>query len=62
VTDALAKFLDELRAAGAIAEDGRAWLPDDAFSDGHHAVRAWSDRYTRKVTSEVVLPAVRTQR
>jgi hypothetical protein len=54
----LATFLTELRSSGAVAEDGRAWLPDAAFSDGHHAVRTWSDAYTRKVTSEVVLPAV----
>jgi hypothetical protein len=59
VNQELATFLDELRAGGAIAEDGRAWLPDEAFSDGHHAVRTWSDEYTRKVTREVVLPAVR---
>jgi hypothetical protein len=59
VNQELATFLNELRAGGVIAEDGRAWLPDEAFSDGHHAVRAWSDGYTRKVTQEVVLPAVR---
>jgi hypothetical protein len=58
----LEKFLDELRDDGVVAEDGRAWLPDDAFSDGHHAVRAWSDRYTREVTSRVVLQAVRPKR
>jgi len=55
----LAAFLDELRAAGAAAEDGRAWLPDEAFADGHHAIQAWADEYTRTVTREVVLPAVR---
>jgi hypothetical protein len=55
----LAAFLAELRAGGVIAEDGRAWLPDEAFSDGHHAVRTWSDRYTERVTGEVVLPAIR---
>jgi hypothetical protein len=55
----LADFLNELRAAGAVVEDGRAWLPDEAFADGHHAVQAWADEYTRMVTREVVLPAVR---
>jgi hypothetical protein len=55
----LAAFLDELRAAGAVAADGRAWLPDEAFSDGHHAVRTWADEYTRTVTRQVVLPAIR---
>jgi hypothetical protein len=55
----LTDFLTELRASGAVAEDGRAWLPDEAFADGHHAVQAWADEYTRTVTREVVLPAVR---
>lgn len=55
----LAAFLAELRETGAVAKDGRAWLPDEAFSDGHHAVRSWADEYTRTVTREVVLPAVR---
>ena len=55
----LAAFLIELRTSGAIVEDGRAWLPDEAFSDGHHAVRTWADEYTRKVTREVVVPAIK---
>lgn len=58
VDQELAAFLAELRSAGAVVADGRAWLPDEAFSDGHHAVRSWSDEYTRVVTREVVLPAV----
>jgi hypothetical protein len=59
VNAGLAAYLDELRSTGVIAEDGRSWLPDEAFSDGHHAVRTWSDEYTRTVTREVVIPAVR---
>src|SRR5262249_55044454 len=55
----LADFLIDLRASGAVAEDGRAWLPDEAFADGHHAVQTWADEYTQTVTREVVLPAVR---
>jgi hypothetical protein len=59
VNVALTLFLDELRSTGAIVADGRAWLPDEAFSDGHHPVRTWSDEYSRKVSREVVVPAVR---
>ncbi len=59
VNEELAAFLNELRAAGAVVQDGRAWLPDEAFADGHHAVQPWADEYTRMVTREVVLPAVR---
>ncbi|HEX3150581.1 MAG TPA: hypothetical protein VHR66_21065 [Gemmataceae bacterium] len=57
----LAAFLNELRSTGAIVADGRTWLPDEAFSDGHHPVRAWSDEYSRKVTRAVVVPAVRSK-
>jgi hypothetical protein len=56
----LQAFLKEL-AAKAIVADGRSWLPDVAFSDGHHAVRAWSGEYTRQVTKAVVIPALRKQ-
>ncbi|MSR52951.1 MAG: hypothetical protein EXS09_06625 [Gemmataceae bacterium] len=52
-------FVEELKSRGIIVEDGRAWLPDEAFSDGHHAVRTWADEYTRRVTEAVVIPAVR---
>lgn len=51
-------FVTELQAKGLIVADGREWLPDEAFSDGHHAVRSWADAYTRKVTEAVVLPAI----
>lgn len=59
VNAGLAAYLDELRTGGVVAEDGRGWLPDEAFSDGHHAVRTWADEYTRAVTRGVVVPAVR---
>jgi hypothetical protein len=58
VNAGLAAYLDELRQSGVIAEDGRTWLPDEAFSDGHHAVRTWADEYTRTVTRHVVVAAV----
>jgi hypothetical protein len=51
-------FVEELRAGGVVAADGRDWLPDEAYSDGHHVVRSWADEYTRRVTRAVVLPAV----
>lgn len=58
----LREFVDELRAAGAVVADGRDWLPDEAYSDGHHVVRLWADEYTRQVTRAVVVPAVRKAR
>lgn len=58
----LKAFLAELEGMGAIVADGREWLPDEAFHDGHHAVRSWADEYTRQVTRHVVLPAVERAR
>lgn len=51
-------FLEEFRSQGLVVADGRDWLPDEAFSDGHHAVRSWADGYTRRVTEAVVRPAL----
>ena len=51
-------FVEELKGRSLIVADGRDWLPDEAFSDGHHAVRSWADEYTRRVTEAVVIPAV----
>jgi len=56
---ALRTLLAELRVAGAVAVDGREWLPDEAFSDGHHAVRSWADGYTRQVVGKALLPVLR---
>jgi len=55
----LQSLLENLRGFGAWVVDGRTWLPDEAFVDGHHAVRSWSDEYTRQVTRQAVLPAMR---
>src|SRR5262245_26126683 len=55
----LQSLLDQSRVAGATAADGRTWLPDEAFIDGHHVVRSWSDEYSRQVTRKAVLPALR---
>ena len=54
----LQSLLKDLRTTGAFVVDGRSWLPDEAFIDGHHAARSWSDEYTRQVTRNAVLPAV----
>jgi hypothetical protein len=58
---ALRVLLGDLQATGAVAVDGREWLPDEAFSDGHHAVRSWADEYTRQVVEKALLPALRPQ-
>jgi hypothetical protein len=56
---ALRTLMAELQADGVVAVDGREWLPDEAFSDGHHAVRSWADAYTRHVVEQALLPALR---
>jgi hypothetical protein len=54
----LQSLLASLRTFGACVVDGRTWLPDEAFVDGHHSARSWSDEYTRQVTRKAVLPAL----
>lgn len=56
---ALRALVAELQASGVVVVDGREWLPDEAFSDGHHAVRSWADAYTRQVVEKALLPALR---
>jgi hypothetical protein len=55
----LQKYLSDLRDHNVIVADGRTWLPDVAFSDGHHVLRPWADEYTRRVVNSVVVPAVK---
>jgi hypothetical protein len=37
--------------------DGRAWLPDEDFIDGHHALLTGSERFTARFAREVLRPA-----
>lgn len=56
----LAAFLQELGSHGCWVADLRAALPDDAFHDGHHAVRDFAPAYTNAVVERVVLPVATT--
>lgn len=41
---------------GASFVDARAWLPDDAFTDGHHVTRAGQAAFTDRLGREVLVP------
>jgi hypothetical protein len=38
--------------------DCRNWLPDDAFTDGHHQLRRGAEAFTIRLTRDVILPWV----
>jgi hypothetical protein len=38
--------------------DARAWLPDDAFYDGHHVLHAGADMFTQRLAEDVLRPLV----
>jgi hypothetical protein len=59
LNDRLAAFLGELAHAGCCVADLRSALPDEAFHDGHHAVREFAPAYTQAVLEHVVLPLPR---
>jgi hypothetical protein len=46
------------RDYGVTVVDAREWLPDCAFSDGHHALPDWATRFTRRLGKEVLQPLV----
>jgi hypothetical protein len=39
--------------------DTREWLPDEAFADGHHVLRDWAPRFTKRLVREAVAGQVR---
>jgi hypothetical protein len=39
--------------------DARGWLPDDAFTDGHHQLRSGAEAFSDRLTREVVVPWAR---
>jgi hypothetical protein len=58
----LMRFLAGLTAEfGCTLTDARAWLPDDAFLDGHHLLRPGATVFTDRLTTELVLPFLRTR-
>lgn len=42
--------------------DARAWMPDDAFADGHHMFDVAAPTYTSRLVRELILPAIRERR
>lgn len=59
--DGLAGFAERLRREfGVPVLDTREWLPDEAFADSHHVVRAWARPYTERLAREAVAPALRS--
>src|SRR5262249_51204085 len=56
----LTAFLDQLRREfGVMAVDGRAWLPDEAFADGHDVTPPWAKPFTERLTREALVRALR---
>ena len=58
----LAAFLAGLTAEfGCPVTDARAWMPDDAFMDGHHLLRPHGEAFTDRLTAELILPFLRAR-
>lgn len=56
----LAQFVGEISSAHAVPViDARDWLPDEAFSDGHHVLPNGSKRFTARLATDVIRPFVR---
>jgi hypothetical protein len=58
---AATKKLIEIACDGADGRviDARAWLPDDAFADGHHMIHTAAPIYTKRLVEELILPAIK---
>jgi hypothetical protein len=55
VDDRLVAFLKGLDAP---LVDARGWMPDTAFSDGHHLMRPGAVTFTEKLAADVIAPAL----
>lgn len=59
-TARLYAFLGRLCAEhGCTLIDARAWLPDAAFTDGHHQLRSGAEAFSDRLTREAILPMLR---
>jgi hypothetical protein len=55
--DRLAEFEERLRREfGIRVLDARMWLPDEAFADSHHVLRAYAGPYTRRLAVDAIAP------
>jgi hypothetical protein len=58
----LAEFEERLRREfGIRVLDAREWLPDDAFADSHHVLRAYAGPYTRRLAVDAVVPELMSE-
>jgi hypothetical protein len=58
----LAAYVAELEHTWHVkVVDARSWVPDEAFSDGHHLFRRGGITFTRRLTAEVLQPLVEGQ-
>jgi hypothetical protein len=56
-------FLHRLCAAyGCGLIDARTWLPDAAFTDGHHALRSGAEAFSDRLAREAIVPFLREGR
>jgi hypothetical protein len=61
-TQRLYAFLDGLCAENRCELiDARAWLPDTAFTDGHHMLKPGAEAFSDRLVTEAVLPFFRTR-
>lgn len=57
VRDRLTAFLASVRSEfGCELIDARGWLPDDAFTDGHHQLRIGAEAFSDRLAREVIAP------
>lgn len=62
VTERLYRFLNGLCAAyHCQLVDAREWLPDSAFSDGHHLLKPGSEAFSGRLLQDVILPYFRNR-
>jgi hypothetical protein len=58
-TERLYAFLNGVCAeSGCGLTDARAWLPDAAFTDGHHMLRSGAETFSDRLAREAILPAL----
>jgi hypothetical protein len=56
------RFVLDLAAEyGCRVADCRLWMPDEAFADGHHLLRAPAGAFSERLAREVLAPALREQ-
>ena len=61
-TERLYRFLNQLREEYCCTlVDARDWLPDSAFTDGHHMLQSGAEVFSDRLTREAILPQLRAR-